>query len=102
MMMDIYQECTKDMAAYPGAGEGSLDALIQCTLGINKQAGKISRSMQAILDPRQAAAPMVEQLGVLLWWTARCADELGVSLEELAELNLGEWMDKRLAQAMDG
>ncbi len=94
MSMNQYQESTQDTAMYPGAGEGDLQAILYTTLGLAGEAGeipnkvkKILRDDNGILTPEKREA-IIGEIGDVLWYVARLADELNVRLGDVAEMNL--------------
>lgn len=96
MDMDMYQEYSADMAKYPGAGEGEIEALLQCALGLGVSVGKVDARLQRLLCEGESGGSIREELGRVLWWVARMSDELGIPLSEIAEENLGRWINEQL------
>lgn len=93
---DMYQIATRETAKYPGAldDDNLLLALSYVGLGLTNEAGEVAGKLKKVIrdnecfvsDDRRAA--MIDELGDVLWYLARFADELGVTLSEVATVNL--------------
>ena len=83
-----YQLFIADFARYPGKGEGSKEALTYCALGLTGEAGEYSEKVKKLLRDgvfdKEAAA---KELGDVLWYLTRSAEELGYRLEDIAKMN---------------
>ena len=91
--MQTYQVKTRDTAVYPDVNLGTLRAINYCVLGIGGEAGEVIDKFKKVLRGDIALTPTTKQalrreLGDLLWYVARCADELGYDLDEVAAKNL--------------
>lgn len=102
-----YQVSTRETAVYPEVGEGSLIALNYVALGLAGEGGevagkvkKIWRDDAGIITGAKAEAIEAE-LGDVLWYLARFADELGVSLQDIAQANLDK-LNSRKARGVIG
>lgn len=91
---ELYQLETAKTAVYPESGEGTLIALNYVALGLGNEAGevqgkvkKIWRDDEGVITDEKREA-ILDELGDVLWYMARVADELGVSLDQVAERNL--------------
>lgn len=102
-----YQHKTGDTAVYPEAGTGSGAALAYVGLGLG-EAGEIQNQLKKVLrddagkltdDRRREIA---KELGDLLYYVARCATEIGVPLERIAEMNLSKLADRRARNKLGG
>lgn len=91
---ELYQLETSKTAIYPESGEGTLLALTYVALGLGNEAGEVQGKVKKALrdddgivtDEKREA--ILDELGDVLWYLARVADELGVSLDQVAERNL--------------
>lgn len=91
---ELYQLETAKTAIYPESGEGTLIALNYVVLGLGNEAGEVQGKVKKawrddeglITDEKREA--ILDELGDVLWYLARVADELGVSLDQVAERNL--------------
>lgn len=92
--MDVFQDWTARTALYPEAGKGTLECIIYTALGITGEAGEYSNKIKKIL--RDSGGKMngnikydlALELGDILWYLARCANELGFSLHDIANWNV--------------
>lgn len=68
------------------------DKLTIATLGVVAGAGKLASPLKRFLVHKQAIdqRSLVKAFGAVLWFISLAADALGVSLEEVARLNLDE------------
>lgn len=91
MKMDFYQKRASEFAVYPRA-----HALPYVALGLTGEAGELANKVKKILrgDPgavnAEALDAMIRELGDVLWYVAAMATELGVTLEDVALLNLAK------------
>jgi NTP pyrophosphatase (non-canonical NTP hydrolase) len=90
MTFDEYQELAVLTAGYPNRK----DNLQYPTLGLAGEAGevanivkKIQRDFDGIIT-EEIRNKLKDELGDCLWYIAACADELGLSLEEIARHNV--------------
>jgi NTP pyrophosphatase (non-canonical NTP hydrolase) len=92
MNFDEYQAEASQTALYPRRMEN----LEYPTLGLAGEAGevanivkKIQRDNAGILND-DVRAKLKDELGDVLWYISACADELGLSLREIAEFNVNK------------
>jgi NTP pyrophosphatase (non-canonical NTP hydrolase) len=89
-----YQVATSSTAKYPGHGESTTDAINYTVLGLIGEAGEIANSFKKALRDEdgvvtaEKAESLAAELGDVLWYAARLADELGYPLELIAKQNL--------------
>jgi NTP pyrophosphatase (non-canonical NTP hydrolase) len=90
MNFEEYQKQASATALYPNR----LKNLAYPTLGLTGEAGevanvvkKIQRDFGGEITP-EIRAKLKDELGDVLWYIAACADELGLTLEEVAEFNV--------------
>lgn len=95
MTFDEYQKFTSTTAYYP---EGT--AIGYCALGLAGEAGEVANNVKKIIrDQKDLTAAIVDELGDVLWYVARLADELGVDLSEVVDFNV-EKLERRTAQRL--
>lgn len=88
-----YQEATRETAIYPEAGTGSGLAMAYVGLGlgetgeIQNNIKKIIRDDDGVVTPERKKS-LLKEAGDVMWYLARLADELQVTLEDIAEMNL--------------
>ncbi len=97
MNLNEYQENAISTAIYPN--QNSIHGSIYCTLKLNGEAGEVAEKIGKILRDDsgkisdEKRMDLIKELGDVLWYIANLADELSVSLEAVADINL-----KKLAQ----
>ena len=105
MQANHYQMFTIDTAIYPEAGSGSLGALSYVTLGLAGEAGEIANKVKKLI--RDGASPekreaIGKELGDVCWYIARLADELGINLEDLFQMNADKLSDRKARGVIGG
>lgn len=92
MRFEDYQSAAAKTALYPNR----LNNLEYPTLGLAGEAGevanivkKIQRDDAGVLTD-EVRAKLKDELGDVLWYISACADELGLTLGEIAEYNVGK------------
>lgn len=92
MNFEEYQEAARKTALYPRRMEN----LEYPTLGLAGEAGEVANIVKKIQrdnagvitdDTREK---LKDELGDVLWYISSCADELGLTLAEIAEYNVGK------------
>ena len=90
MKFEEYQIEASATALYPRR----LSNLEYPTLGLAGEAGevanivkKIQRDNEGIIND-EIRGKLKDELGDVLWYISACADELGLTLEEIAEFNV--------------
>lgn len=93
-----YQSRVADTAIYPESGTGSPLALAYVGLGLG-EAGEVQGKIKKILRDdngvltQEKRIAITQELGDLLWYVARTASEISVSLDDVAEINLNKlWL----------
>lgn len=87
-----YQEAASKTALYPHRMEN----LEYPTLGLAGEAGEVANIVKKIQRDHggeindEIRAKLQDELGDVLWYISACADELGITLEEIAEYNVGK------------
>jgi NTP pyrophosphatase (non-canonical NTP hydrolase) len=92
MNFDEYQSEAKETAHYPRR----LQNLEYPTLGLTGEAGevanivkKIQRDHGGVLND-EIRLQIKDELGDVLWYISACADELGITLSEIADHNVAK------------
>lgn len=113
MELDSYQNYTRKTAAHgyrdgvgnrPELTDMLTEAKIYSALALSGEAGEVCGEVKKIM--RRGAAGTVEvedaeraavglELGDVLWYVAKCADEFGFSLEQIARMNIAKLDDRR-------
>lgn len=92
MNFEEYQAEASQTAHYPKR----FSNLEYPTLGLTGEAGevanivkKIQRDFDGVLTD-EVKGKLKDELGDVLWYISACADELGLTLNEIAEFNVGK------------
>ena len=102
-----YQQGTRHTAIYPEAGTGSKIALAYVGLGLG-ESGEVQGKIKKIIrddggllsdDKREAIAG---ELGDILWYVARTADEIGFDLDDIAQGNLDKLASRKERGVLQG
>jgi NTP pyrophosphatase (non-canonical NTP hydrolase) len=104
MDLNHYQQQARSTALYPDKGRNTLYP----TLGLCGEAGEVADKVKKVLrdqggefSPKQRAAIAME-LGDVLWYLSQLAEELGYSLESIAEANLKKLADRAARGVISG
>lgn len=90
MNFDEYQDAASVTALYPNR----LQNLEYPTLGLAGEAGEVANIVKKIQRDfggeitDEIRGKLKDELGDVLWYISACADELGLSLEEIAQFNV--------------
>lgn len=101
LTFDEYQNGAAQTAIYPEANMGSVGALSYVTLGLVGEAGEIANKVKKVIRDSggvvstQTRFDLSKEVGDVLWYVARLADELGVPLGYLAQHNLDKLGDRK-------
>lgn len=96
MDFNDYQTKSRKTATYPVIGH----PVIYPTLGLANEAGEVAGKIKKVFrdkngeineETRQA---LKAELGDVLWYIAQVATELNLSLDEIAEHNIGKLYDR--------
>ena len=92
MNFQEYQQKARGFAIYPG--KGTAYGFAYTALGLNGESGEVAEHAKKILrDDSGKTSPerknhLKKELGDVLWYISNCCSELGLSLNEIAELNV--------------
>lgn len=104
MELGEYQEKSAVTAIYPEALTGTRPAMNYAVLGLVGEAGELANKIKKIyrddIDETtyQYRQDIMYELGDILWYIARVADEFGLELEDVGATNIR----KLLARQRDG
>lgn len=96
MNFEEYQSEAKQTALYPNR----LKNLEYPTLGLAGEAGEVANIVKKIQRDHggvitdETRAKLKDELGDVLWYISACADELGLTLTEIAEFNVEKLMKR--------
>ena len=83
MTFDEYQEFARSTAIYPTDSK-----VIYPTLGLCGEAGEVAEKVKKHMRDGKSLDGVGLELGDVLWYISALADDLGVTLEEVAQANV--------------
>lgn len=98
MRMNLYQRSLGKFISYPT--DTAEAAINYCVLGLTGEAGEVAEKWKKVIRDnngelsQEVRELMILELGDVLWYVARAADHLGVTLSTVAKLNLDK-LDSR-------
>jgi NTP pyrophosphatase (non-canonical NTP hydrolase) len=103
MELSEYQRLSRRTAEYPREAWLAYPAL-----GLAGEAGEVAEHAKKAIrdhggevsDERRAA--MAKELGDVLWYVAQLASELGLELDEIAQLNLDKLLSRQRRGVLSG
>lgn len=103
MQSHEYLEFTATTAIYPEAGTGSDTELNYLTLGLCSEAGEVAGKVKKLIrDGTLDVGGVMSELSDVLWYLVRLADALGMSIEDLMDLNYGKLSKRKDAGTLSG
>lgn len=113
MELNAYQDAASGTAAYPG--KGTFWGLIYVSLQAASEAGEFAGKTAKLLRddqmlhyepthyiPRVKRDAMIKEIGDQLWYISAQCRELGITLEECAQINLNKLADRRARGTIHG
>jgi NTP pyrophosphatase (non-canonical NTP hydrolase) len=109
MTLDEYQMSTAITAVYPG--EGTREGILYCALGLTSEAGEVADKIKKAMRDDGWVGPHLEtsramalkaELGDVLWYLCRLAEEIGFDLSDVASYNLRKLADRVEREALGG
>lgn len=97
MDFDEYQKMTRKTAIYPQMG---LTPILYTSLGLASEAGEVAGKVKRIIrddeskPSKERCDEIKAELGDVLWYCARLADELEISLSDVANGNIEKLLDR--------
>lgn len=117
--LNDYQAFATKSAIYPGRGEPK--GLMYCALKLNGEAGELAEHVgKAMRDDNYGApyhghgmngwielekerkASLLKEIGDVLWYLSAICNELGVTLNDVAIMNLKKLRDRQLRNVQQG
>ena len=83
MTFDEYQEFARSTAAYPEDCK-----IVYPTLGLCGEAGEVAEKIKKHMRDGRSLVGVGLELGDVLWYISALADDLGVTLDEIAQANV--------------
>ena len=120
--LDVYQRMTQDTAVYPG--QGTFGGAMYATMALNEEAGEVagkvakfirkSSGWDALLAygngsdfynelyPEELVLAVSKELGDVLYQVARVAEEFGLTLSDVATVNIERLADRKKRDVIIG
>ena len=100
MEMNNYQEAARKTAIYPRAR-----GLEYTALGLAGEAGEYANKVKKVMRDGAAAYNVMkfeDELGDVLWYLSQCAEEIGTTLDVIAQRNLAKLAVRHVAGKLGG
>jgi len=104
MTFEEYQKISRETAIYPDKDKN----FIYPTLGLVGESGEIAEKIKKVLRDKngvideETRKEISKELGDVLWYFSQLATELGLSVEEIAALNIEKLQSRRERGALHG
>lgn len=103
MNINDYQKWTLSTAVYPGAGEHGFNEICYLVLGLTSEAGEVAGKLKKIIRGDTVKPEVfLSECGDVLWYLARICDNLGITVEQLAEYNVSKLMERKATGTIKG
>lgn len=103
-----YQSKIAEFAVYPEVGTGSIISVLYAALGAANEAGEVAgKAKKAMRDDNMTITPerreaLLDEAGDVLWYITRLADELGDTMEAVAQRNVDKLLDRNARGVIQG
>lgn len=107
--LNEYQKVSSQTAIYPG--QGTPVGLAYVALKMNGEAGEFAEHvgkamrdeglMDGVLDPFRREL-LIKEIGDVLWYLGAASRELGIKLEDVANLNIQKLQDRQRRNILQG
>lgn len=101
MLANDYQEATRHTAIYPKD-----DGVCYTILGLSNEAGEVAGKYKKFIRDQSkwddVKEMLIDELGDVLWYAARLADELDFDLSEVMERNLAKLKGRQARGTLGG
>ena len=108
MNMHEYQQQAKQTAFYPNRG----DNFVYPSLGLVNEAGEVAGKIKKLMRDQNKFSPadlsaedrvvLQKEIGDVLWYVTILADEIGLSLEDIAAANLEKLQGRQGRDTLTG
>lgn len=104
LLLNEYQDKARETAFYPDIGKN----YVYPTLGIAGEAGEIAEKVKKIQRDKKGIVgeeerqELMKEMGDVLWYLANLAEELGLTLDEIAKLNIEKLFSRRKRGKLQG
>lgn len=100
-----YEVWIKEFALYPSVGKCDNAALSYTALGLTGEAGEYAEKIKKKLrdgDEKFNPEAAAKELGDVLWYITRSANELGYSLRDIAAMNVAKLTARKAKGTLQG
>ena len=97
MTFDEYQKFARSTAIYPEEYK-----VIYPTLGLCGEAGEVAEKVKKNIRDGKSLDGVGLELGYVLWYISALADDLGVTLEEVAQANVDKLTSRKERNMIGG
>jgi NTP pyrophosphatase (non-canonical NTP hydrolase) len=104
MTFEEYQKKAEITVIYPDKGHN----LVYTVLGLVGESGEVAEKVKKVIRDKKGIIDkedkelLAKELGDVLWYLAMSSQELGTSLEQVAELNIKKLQDRYKRKKMHG
>lgn len=103
MRLNDYQDRIAEFAIYPEANTGSKTELSYLALGLGGESGEVlEKTKKLIRDGKFDKMEVAKELGDVLWYLARYASAIGVTLNDIAETNVNKLASRKERNVLAG
>lgn len=105
MTFDEYQTRARETAIYADDPCATYAPVIYPTLGLNGEAGEVAEKVKKAIRDDGGQYDVVGiglELGDVLWYLSNLAADLGLSLEDVAQVNLEKLASRRKRRKLSG
>ena len=99
--LNNYQRQAKETAIYPENAK-----IVYPALGLAGEAGEVADKVKKIYrdgkDDARFRGEIAKEIGDVLWYCATLADDLGFSLQQVAEMNIHKLKSRKVAGTIGG
>lgn len=107
-MIDLEQykaftrETAKEQTISDTEGVDQFDAMMFNALGVNGEAGEVAEKIKRVRRGDGDPEDVAEEIGDVMWYLARIADEADLDLEEIILDNMSKLHSRQAADAIKG
>lgn len=104
MHLDEFQQKAEFTALYPDKGNN----FVYPALGLAGESGEVCEKIKKVLRDKggnmdnETREALLKELGDVLWYVARLASELGLSLDDIAQANLDKLASRHTRGVLGG
>lgn len=107
MSFNEYEKIARGTAMYP---KDTLSSISYLALGLNGEAGEVAEKVKKMIrDTDDIQEALVEkkmdlalELGDVLWYVSQLCSEIGISMEEVAEMNINKLKSRKSRKKITG